>query len=95
MFAVVGTWEISPASAEAAAVMLNSMIVPGVAHSPGIVKGYWSGGVSGGTAHTYIVFAGEDAANAFASSVRGNAANQREFGVHLTELCIEPVTAET
>ncbi len=60
MHAVIGTWGMDPQLAAQQRAMLLEVVVPSVRSAPGLVKGYWAGGL-GNRSHSFIVFETEDA----------------------------------
>ena len=70
-------------------------IVAGVSRLPGLVSGFWTRSTDGLDSHTFIVFEGLDAAEAFASNVRANLDNQHAAGVENVTLTIEEIIART
>ena len=94
MFAVIGEWRTTPELTDEQQSGLRK-IVAGVSQLPGLVAGYWTGGIDGASSHTFIVFDDAAAAEAFASDVRGNIENQRRAGVENVSLTVEEVAAHT
>src|SRR4051812_5608403 len=73
---VIGSWKMSAEQADEQRAGLEG-IVAGVRRLPGLVSGFWTSSTDGLDSHTFIVFEGIDAAEAFASNVRANLDNQR------------------
>ena len=94
MFAVIGVWELDPSLASVQQEGLRHIVV-GVRQAPGLVKGYWSGPGDSGRAHTFIVFADRQNAEAFATDVRNNIENQARAGIRNVSLDMAEITAET
>ena len=94
MFAVIGEWRTTPELDDEQQSGLRK-IVAGVSQLPGLVAGYWTGGIDGASSHTFIVFDDAAAAEAFASDVRGDIENQRRAGVENVSLTVEEVAAHT
>lgn len=95
MWVVIGAWNMDPDLAPGGRQQLLTQIVPGVRQAPGLVKGYWAGNEQITRSHTFIVFQDREAAEAFATDVRGNTANQAEHGVHAAEIVVYEIVAET
>ena len=95
MFAVMGTWTMDQSHRERQRAMLHDHIVPGVRQAGGLINGYWSDDPNSDRSFTFIVFDTREAADAFASSVRGNSEAQRESGVTMIDLVILDITAQT
>ncbi len=95
MYAVMGTWQMDHGLRERQLSILQDHIVPGVRQAPGIVKGYWSEDSGTDRSYTFIVFDTRQAADSFASSVRGNSEAQGQSGVAMVDLAILEITAET
>ena len=72
--------------------VLEHVIVPGVAASPGFVSGHWT--LDRETSHSYVLltFESADHAEAMASNVRGNAENQQAAGIELLSIQVLEVT---
>lgn len=94
MHVVIGVWDMDPAREQEQRQGLER-IVAGVSALPNLVKGYWCGGSDPRRAHTFIVFASQEAAEAFADDVRGNLANQAAAGITNLSLDVAEVTATT
>lgn len=94
MFAVVGVWELDPETRQAQTAA-REHIVAGVAHLPGLVKGYWSDSSDQTRSRAFIVFDGHASAESFASSVRRNTENQARSGVRNISLDVLEVRATT
>jgi hypothetical protein len=72
---------------------LAERIVPSVSRAEGFVSGYWSRPTPDGAAYSFIVFADEASATAFAASVRRDPHDRRTSGVHGEELTIVQIAA--
>jgi len=94
MHVVIGSWRMSPDRADEQRGGLEG-IVAGVSRLPGLVSGFWTSSTDGLDSHTFIVFEGLDAAEAFASNVRANLDNQRAAGVENVNLTIEEIIGRT
>ena len=94
MYVVIGSWRMSPDLVDAQRAGLEG-IVAGVSQLPGLVTGFWTSSGEGLDSRTFIVFESLDAAEAFASSVRGNLDNQRAAGVANVSLTVEEIIART
>lgn len=94
MHVVIGVWEMDPHRRELQVEGLPH-IVAGVRQAPGLVQGFWADGPGSNRSHTFIVFEDEQAADAFAASVRGNAENQAMAGIRVVSLEVAEVSATT
>jgi hypothetical protein len=93
MYAVVGRWTMDPSRAEQQQAFLTERIVPSVRRAEGFVAGYWSRPAPDGVAYSFIVFADEDSAAAFAESVKRDPHDRRVTGVHGGALTIVQIAA--
>jgi len=94
-YVVVGVWEMSEGNAEERLAGLRNVIVPGVRQAPGLLKGYWTADVASSRSYTWIMFDDRNCAEAFASDVRANTAEQAKNGVTSISLAVTEVAAET
>ena len=62
---------------------LLGFIVPGVRSAPGFVSAHWTLDRDASESVALVTFESEDAASAFAGSVRGNAEHQHVLGITL------------
>lgn len=72
--------------------MLEHVIVPGVASSPGFVSGHWTLDRGASESYVLLTFESADHAEAMAANVRSNAENQRAAGIELLEIQVLEVT---
>jgi hypothetical protein len=73
--------------------VLDHVIVPGVASSPGFVSGCWT--LDRDTSQSFVLLTFDSAghAEAMASNVRANAENQHAAGIELRSIQVLEVTA--
>ena len=72
--------------------MLEHVIVPGVAASPGFVSGHWTLDRATSQSYVLLTFDSVDHAEAMASNVRGNVENQQAAGIELLSIQVLEVT---
>jgi hypothetical protein len=72
--------------------VLEQVIVPGVAASPGFVSGHWTLDRAGSQSFVLLTFESAEHAEAMASNVRANAENQRVAGIELLSIQVLEVT---
>jgi hypothetical protein len=94
MYGVVGRWKMDLSQAEQQQAFLTERIVPSVSRAEGFVSGYWSRPGVDGVAHSFVVFADEASAAAFAESVRRDPHDRRTRGVHGDDLTIVQIAAD-
>ena len=73
--------------------VLERVIVPGVANSPGFVSGHWTLDRESSQSFVLLTFESAAHANAMASNVTANAENQRAAGIELVSIQVLEVTA--
>jgi hypothetical protein len=94
MYAILGLWDMDPAMREQQDAVLRERIVPGVAGSPGFVRGAWSREVGGERHASFITFEDEPSAREFMATVRANGEQQQANGVANRELVLVELVAE-
>jgi hypothetical protein len=74
---------------------LHNGVVPGVREHPGVVSGTWTLDRDAGETTVLITYDSAAAAEAMVANVRGNAENQRAFGLELLSIQVVEVVAAT
>src|SRR4051812_36316665 len=73
--------------------VLDRVIVPGVAASPGFVSGHWTLDRAAGESFVLLTFESVEHAEAMVANVRANADNQRASGLELVSITVLEVIA--
>jgi hypothetical protein len=89
--AVVVTVSIDPGQAQEAQAHLQSMVVPRVKETPGVVAGYWTRSSDGQHGSSLVVFETEEAAQAAADALPSTP--RPEF-IHFDSVDVREVVAQ-
>ncbi len=91
MHATVVTVSIDPGRAEEAQAHLQSIVVPRVKETPGVVSGYWTRSSDGQHGSSFVLFESEEAAQAAADALTNTP--RPEF-VHFDSIEVREVVAQ-
>ena len=91
--ATLATFEMDLSREVEQRAVLDSVIVPGVAASPGFIAGHWTLDRASAESFVLLTFESAEHAEAMAARVRANAENQRHGGLELLSIKVLEVVA--